>query len=281
MKEPVRTPRAWLRLLGVAVLALLGTALVSGIWAALLTLNLHSSTRWPWSALAMGALLALAWNYFAGHGWPRSGAAARARGLRANRIPSAFFADALIAGTLALIAIAGLWIVAFQTGLMQGNRLPDYSPYPWPMIVATLAMAAIVGGVSEEAAFRGYFQGALERLVSAPIAIGATALLLAPGHAATQGFALPTFVFYLVVDAMLGTIAYLANSILPGIVVHSIGLAIFFALIWPFDTARVAGVDALRDHWFWIHAGQVVLFSILALRAFRRLAARPRSQGDA
>ena len=93
MKEPIRSRNAWLRLLGLALLVLVGTALASVIWTTLLTLNLRGTTRWPWSALAMSVVLTLAWFYFNGRGWPASGAAARRRGLRANRIPAPFFAD--------------------------------------------------------------------------------------------------------------------------------------------------------------------------------------------
>ena len=278
MKQVANARRAWLRIVAVGLLVLLGTAVGSGAWTTLLMLNIRDGGRWPWSALAMAVVLGLAWLYFQGRGWPRTTAAARRRGLRANRIPRDFFVDALIAGGLSLIAIGGFWIVAFQSGLMQGNPVQDFSPYRWPMIVGTIAMAAIAGSVIEEAGFRGYFQGALERLASAPIAIGATALLLAPGHMLTQGFALPTFVFYLSVDAMLGTMAYLTNSILPGIVVHAVGLALFFGCVWPYDATRAIGTAALSDHWFWIHVVQVALFAVLAVRGFRRLAARPRTQ---
>jgi membrane protease YdiL (CAAX protease family) len=264
---------AVLKLVWAAVLTLVLTGLASGVWAGLLTLNLNTSPALPWAAVAMACVLWLAWKYADGRWWPQRTSAARHRLLRARRIDASAFTLALVAGGLSLVALAGVWILSFQSGLMRGNALPDFSQYPLQSVVAVLVMAAVVGGVTEEAGFRGYFQSLLERSYPAWVSIVVTALLLAPGHAATQGFAWPTFVFYLLVDAMLGTTAYLCNSILPGIVVHAAGLAMFFALIWPNDAQRTVGAAALDDHWFWLHAAQVVVFAALAMAAYRRLAA--------
>ena len=71
---------------------------------------------------------------------------------------------------------------------------------------------------------------------------------------------------------MFGATAYLTNSILPAIPVHFVGLLIFFTLIWPQDAARPLVANAGTDSWFWIHAAQAIVFTILALWAFQRLA---------
>jgi membrane protease YdiL (CAAX protease family) len=264
---------ALLKLVWAAVLTLVLAGVVSGLWAGLLTLNLQTTPALPWAAAIMAVVLWLAWLYANGRGWPRRTADARRALLRARGICSRTFALALFCGGLSLVALTGAWILAFQTGLMRGNSLPDFSQYPIQMVIVVIAMAALVGACVEEAAFRGYFQSLLERRYPAWIAIGVAALLLAPGHAATQGFALPTFVFYLLVDTMLGTTAFLCDSILPGIVVHTAGLATFFTLIWPNDAKRIVGTAAFDDSWFWIHVVQVVVFAILAVLAYRRLAA--------
>jgi membrane protease YdiL (CAAX protease family) len=261
-----------LKLLGAAVATLAFTGVASGVWGGLLTLNLRTTPAVPWAAIAMAGLLWLAWEYADGRWRPRRTSAARHALLRARLIDPSAFALALVAGGLSLVALTGMWILAFQTGLMRGNALPDFSQYPLQSVVAVIATAAVVGGVTEEAGFRGYFQSLLERRYPAWLAIVVTALVLAPGHAATQGFAWPTFLFYLLVDAMLGTTAYLCDSILPGIVVHTAGLAAFFTLIWPNDARRTVGAAALDDTWFWIHAVQVVVFAVLAIMAYRRLA---------
>jgi hypothetical protein len=79
------------------------------------------------------------------------------------------------------------------------------------------------------------------------------------------------------VDVMLGTMAFLTQSILPGIVTHAIGLLVFFTLVWPADVIRqVVGIGT-TEQWFWIHAAQTLIFAVLAILAFARLA-RSRKQ---
>src|SRR5258706_3426627 len=178
----------------------------------------------------------------------------------------------MLAGIFANVALGGLWIVLFQLVKIPGNALPDFSHYPVATVTAIVSMAALAGAVSEEAGFRGYFQGTLERSMSAPFAIALTALLMLPEHALTQGFVWPTILFYLVADTMLGATAYLTKSVLPGIVIHAMGLLMFFTLVWPHDNARELVWTGGADTWFWIHAAQAVVFALLALFAFGRVA---------
>jgi membrane protease YdiL (CAAX protease family) len=252
-----------LKLVSAALLALVATGLFSGLWFALLTFNLETTPALPWAVLVMAGVLWLSWHYAARHPL-----------LRARRVERGAWVLALVAGGLALIALTGLWIVLFQTGLTRGNALPDFSRYPVQTVAAVIAMAAVLGAVIEEAAFRGFLQSLLERRFSPRVSVALTALALSPGHASTQGFTLPIFGFYLLVDGMLGATAFLCDSILPGIVVHGAGLLAFFALIWPNDASRVVGTAALHDPWLWVHAAQAVGFAGLAIWAFWKLAER-------
>ena len=212
------------------------------------------------------------WQYLNGRWWPRTTAKARHRNLRAKTLSGQVFGWAVLAGGLSIIALAGLWIVLFQLVQIRGNALPDFSKYPLLTVAFMLVMASLVGAVGEEAGFRGYFQGLLEREVSGPAAILIAAVVLAPGHALTQGFAWPTLLFYLIVDVMLGVTARLTRSIIPGIVVHATGLLTFFTLVWPNDPARRFSAAGGPDMWFWIHCVQTIVFSALAILAFRCLA---------
>jgi membrane protease YdiL (CAAX protease family) len=192
------------------------------------------------------------------------------------------FGWAVLAGILSIVALAGFWIVLFQLAQIRGNALPDFSKYPLLTVALVLVMASLVGAVAEEAGFRGYFQGLLEREVSGPAAILIAAVVLAPGHALTQGFAWPILIFYLIVDLMLGMTARLTRSIIPGIVVHATGLLTFFTLVWPNDATRRWSAGAGPDMWFWIHCLQAIIFAAFAILAFRRLAkvAELSDQGD-
>jgi len=151
------------------------------------------------------------------------------------------------------------------------NPLGDFSKLPPITLATSLIMAAVSGAVSEEAGFRGYFQGALERRGLGALAVLAAALVMAPIHAQTQGFVWPNLLFYLLVDSMLGTLAYVTGSIRPGIVVHAVGLFVFFALIWPGDAHRRLIWLGAPDGGFWISASQTLIFAALGAVAFARL----------
>lgn len=247
------------------------TALVSGAWAGLLLANLKTSPAVPWSVPAMALLLGAVWTYFNGSWGSVRTRSTRRSLMRARSVSPGAFAWALGAGILSIVSLAGFWIVLFQLVKMPGNT-SDFSAFPAATVIAALAMASLAGAVSEEAGFRGYFQGTLERHVGAPLAILFTAFLMIPEHASTQGFVWPTILFYLLVDTMLGVTAYLTQSILPGIVIHAIGLMTFFGLVWPYDRNRLSVWTHGADQWFWIHGGQAALFGVLAVVAFWRLA---------
>jgi membrane protease YdiL (CAAX protease family) len=257
---------------GLWALAFALTALAGGVWTGLLALNLATSPAIPWAVVVMGALLWALWRYLAGAWPPRATSEVRRRALRARRVSGAALVWALMAGLLAIVALAGLWIVLFQVAGLPARTLPDYSHYPLLTVALALVMASLVNAIVEEAVFRGYFQGALEAQVGGLAAIALTTLVMAPEHALTQGFVWPTLVFYAAVDVMLGATAYFTQSILPGMLIHFAGLLVFFTLVWPGDMIRslVGQLDATA--WLWIHGAQVVFFAALAILAFARLA---------
>jgi membrane protease YdiL (CAAX protease family) len=254
-----------------AAFAVLITVSVSGVWAGLLLANLKLSPAVPWSALVMAIILWMLWSFIGGIWGPTRTRDARRKLLRATPLPATVHLWAVIAGLLWVVFLAGFWAVLTQLVLVPANKLPDFSRIPIITVAATLAMAALAGAVAEEAGFRGYFQGTLERSGVGAGAVVASAVLMAPIHALTQGFVWPTILFYLLVDAMLGALAYLTQSIRPGVWVHGVGLLTFFALVWPHDKDRHIIWQHGADGWFWIHSGQALLFAILSVLALRHL----------
>jgi membrane protease YdiL (CAAX protease family) len=254
------------------LLAFLLTVLAGGVWTVLLVSNIATSPAIPWAPAVMAVLLWLMWQYLGGRWGSLDTSEARRRYLRATPLPREVFAWALSAGLLSIVALSGFWIVLFRLVKVPGNALPDFSSYPWYTVALVLLMASLVSSLAEEAGFRGYFQGTLERQLSGPIAIAIAALVIAPAHALTQGFYWPTMLWYFCVDVMFGTMAYLTKSILPGSVVHAVGLTVFFTLIWPNDTHRGLISVTGADTWFWIHVAQAIIFAALAVLAFIRLA---------
>lgn len=261
-----------LNVVGFGLLALAITILAGGIWSALLVTNLRTSPAVPWSVPAMALLLWLAWSYLGGSGWPRSTSEARRRYLRANRKSGQTYLWALVAGLLSLVALAGTWIVLFRLVKMPPNALSDVSSYPRITVALMILMGSLVSPLMEEAGFRGYFQVALEREVRAPLAVVISSVVFALAHGPTQGFLWPKLLFYFLVGIAFGATACLTNSTLPAIPVHFVGLLVFFTLIWPRDAARRLVLQSGIDNWFWIHAAQAIVFTVLAVWAFRRLA---------
>ena len=246
----------------------------------LLVTNLRTGATIPWSVPIMGLVLWAMWRYLDGRYPPRRTSEERHRLLRARFLSPSVFAWALVSGILALIALAGFWIVLVQLVKFPPHVLPHFSRYPFVTVTLVIIMACLVSSLPEEAAFRGYFQTFLERRLPGAVAIVISALVLAPGHCLTQGFLWPVVLFYFAVDSMLGTLAYLTKSILPGIAVHFIGLLIFFTLIWPRDGSRPLVRDAGAGTWFWIHVAQTIICGWLAVAAFRWLARQVRTGDD-
>ena len=254
-----------------AVLAFLILAFGQGMWGALLVANLKTNPAIPWCVALMALVLWLMWKYLGGSWWPRSTSEARGRYLRGNRVPGAVLGWALVAGMLSIVALAGYWIVLFQLVKMPPNVLPDLSKYPLVTTALVIVMASLVSPVVEESAFRGYCQVILEREFSGVVAVGISSFLFALGHV-NHGFLWPKLLVYFLVGVVFGLTAYLTQSILPALSVHIIGDMIFFTLVWPYDAGRPLVWESGADAWFWIHAGQAVLFTALAIPAFMRLA---------
>ncbi len=182
-----------------------------------------------------------------------------------------------LAGVLAVIGLAGLWIVSFQLVLTPANVLADASQYPRLTVVLVTLMSSLVSPIVEEIAFRGYLQGTLEGLFHAAMAVFISSLLFMLAHV-NHGWYWPKLTVYFLAGVVFGLIARLTNSILASLPVHVVGDLTFFLLIWPRDSSRVLVSAGGADRWFWVHLAQAVIFSIAAAFAFARLAKMPRME---
>ena len=260
-------PAKLLKVLWAAFLAFLILAIGQGIWGALLLTNLKSSPAVPWSVPIMAALLCLMWLYLGGRGWPRSTSEARRRLLRAAPVSRATLGWATLAGLLAIVALAGVWIVLFQLVRTPPNALADFSHYPLLTAALAIVMASLVSPLTEEAAFRGYCQVILEKEFAAPVAVVVSSFLFMIAHL-THGLFWTKLLVYFLVGLVFGTIAYLSQSTLPAIPVHIVGDLTFFFLVWPHDAGRRLVWEGGADRWFWIHTVQAVVFAVLAIVVF-------------
>jgi membrane protease YdiL (CAAX protease family) len=132
-------------------------------------------------------------------------------------------------------------------------------------------MASLVSPLTEEAAFRGYCQVILERKFSGVAAVAISSLLFAFAHL-TQGFFWPKLFVYFLAGVVFAVPAYLSKSTLPTIPVHIMADLTFFALVWPHDASRRLVSEGGADFWFYLHVAQILIFTTLAILAFRHLA---------
>jgi membrane protease YdiL (CAAX protease family) len=256
-----------------ALLALLVAGFASFIWGALLIANLKTTPAIPWSFGAMAVVLLLLGLYLNGSGWPARTSRARHAYLRARLVPGRVLAWALLAGGLALAGLVGLWIVLVELTHVGGNpTIASASSAPLLTLSLLLVMGSLVSSISEEFAFRGYAQVALERKLGAVTAVAISSLFFMFWHGPTQGFEWSKLLFYYLVGVVFGTTAFLTQSIVPAWPVHLAGDLLFFFLVWPRDAARRFVWRDGADLSFWLALAGLIVFTALAVLAFRRLA---------
>ena len=196
--------------------------------------NQRVGTQVPWALLPMAVYLWAYWNVIGGC-WGTSDAARWRRAmLRANRLPPGVWPASLLAGLLGFSAL-----LAFLAVSARLVRLPASAPIPTPAdmpgltSVLLLAMASVVAGVSEEAAFRGYMQSMIERRNGLAVAILANGTLFGllhfGNHPADVLLMLP---YYIAVSAVYGGLTWAADSILPALVLHAAGDIVVLTRWW-------------------------------------------------
>jgi membrane protease YdiL (CAAX protease family) len=182
--------------------------------------NLRYFTSLPWAVPVIAVYLWFFWRYLNGDGPPAATAADRRRSLRANPLSSRIWAWALLAGSLGIIALVIALQVANRLVVLPKQPLPDLSQVPRFTVLALLIMGAPVAGIVEEAAFRGYMQGPIERRYGLAVAILITGTMFAVAHLDFTPILWP---YYVAVAAIYGTVTYLTESTLPAVVLHTGG----------------------------------------------------------
>jgi membrane protease YdiL (CAAX protease family) len=222
----VAVPTLWSRL-PIVVRAVLtgGAAAVLGTtpWALLISLNLKHWPAVPWAVPPTALYLWLYWRYIRGAGWPRSSAETRRTNSRANWLPSDAWGLAIVAGLLGLTAVLVFQGVWGRLVTLPHQRDIDPSQFPVPTVALWVIMSALVAGITEEAAFRGYMQRPIERRYGPVVAILVTGTMFGLAHFTHPEVTAVLLPFYLAVAAVYGMLAYLTDSILPGIVLHAGG----------------------------------------------------------
>ena len=200
---------------GMAV-ALAGTVPRNAFYAA----NLRIATGVPWAVPVTAAYLWLFWRYLRGEGPPRSTSELRRRSLRARRVSSRVWLWSLLAGGLGIVALVLALRLVNTMVALPVQPLPDLTGVPRSTVAVLLVAAAPIAGVIEEAAFRGYLQGPIERRYGLGPAILVTGTMFGVAHLDFTPILWP---YYLAVALIYGLVTSLADSILPAMVLHSAG----------------------------------------------------------
>lgn len=230
----------------------------------------------------MALVLWVMWEYLGGMWWPRSTSGARRVSLRANRVAGQVLAWAFVAGVLAIIALAGYWIVLFQLVRTPPNAMADFSAYPAVTAALVVLMASLVSPVTEEAAFRGYCQVILEREFAAPLAVLISSVF----------FCASRFNPRVLLDETPGVFSG-GSGVWDHGISHEVYDSGFAGTHHRRHGVFCVGLATRRrvwdgggDAWFWLHAAQAVLFTALSVMAFFQLAKvgefrRRQGDGDA
>ncbi len=239
--------------------------------------NLRHLAAVPWAVPATAIYLWFFWQYLDGAWLPGQSAEQRRSSLRANRISARAWVWALVAGGLGIVALVLALGLANRLVVLPQQRLPNLANLPRATVLSLLLMAAPVAGIVEEAAFRGYMQGPIERRHGLAVAILITGTMFAVAH---LDFTPVLWPYYVAVTAIYGTVTFLTNSILPAIVLHTCGNIYSNLDLWLHGQAEWqarSGPPALiwttgPDASFWIAVGVLVVVTAATLWAYSMLA---------
>lgn len=267
-------------LLGIVVM-LAGTLPRNAAYAA----NLRVFNGFPWAVPVMALYLWLFWRYVGGHGPPESTREARRIGLRASRLSGPVWSWALGAGGLAIVALVSALRLMARLVEMPQQQVPDLSQVPAATVLSLILMGAPIAGVVEEAAFRGYMQGPIERRFGLAVAILITGTMFAVSH---LDFTWILWPYYVAVAAIYGSVTSLTGSILPAIVLHTGGNIYSNLELWLYGQAEwQASSEPTTLVWrsgpdasFWLTASALLIVGAAAAWAFSRLASVARGTPD-
>lgn len=196
--------------------------------------NFAAGVTVPWAVLPAALYLFAYWRFIGGHWGVPASAAKRRENLRANPLSRRSWVASLSAGLLGFGALVALLALAARfVALPAASPIVAPTGMPAATMFVLIVMGSIVAGVTEEAAFRGYMQGPIERRYGVAAAIlvnGALfGLLHFPSHPADVVWMLP---YYVAVSAVYGGLTWAASSILPALVLHAGGDVVVLTRWW-------------------------------------------------
>jgi membrane protease YdiL (CAAX protease family) len=222
----------------------------------------------PWFLPATIVWLVLYWSYLNGRGWPAATASQRRENLRGGSLPWNTWLAAGIPGALALLCVLSAALLTARVATLppEAYAAPlDLTSYPVWTSAAFFLTLALVAGVVEEAAFRGYMLSIIERRHGWVIGIASAAVLFYVVHL-SHPYARPAFIpFFAAYSVMHGLLVFMTRSIRPSVVLHVIGDVLILPIQYgvvanPLGSSVVPHVLAVLC----FGAGSVVAYALLA-----------------
>lgn len=235
--EPGTVLRLWQRI-PLPIRALLSGMFVFSIiqngWFALFLTNLQVAPNIPWS-VPLGLVWVGLWLwYFNGKGWPPGTSASRRRAMRAGPLTPAQWRWSALYFVVFLVFLTSVVNTVYRFQVIPRDNF-DLPTLPWWTLYPCLVMVSITAGISEEAGFRGYMQGGLERRFGASVAIVATSIVFWLAHL-NHADGAARWAVLIAMSILLGALTWSAGSIRPAIVTHA-GLDTIFFVTGASETA--------------------------------------------
>ncbi len=244
--------------------------LVSTTGIALWSADMYFFGLTVWAIVIMPPLLWLYWKFFSGQVW-KSFWQSRREAFRKVRLPQLVWKWGLLAGLLFVVIIQASFVIAFRLIPLPDSFSSQYEvieTLPVSMAMLAIFMSSLVAGICEEVGFRGYMQVPLEKKFGPAFAIVVVSIIFSLIHLdRSWAFSILPIIFF--ASLLLGVLAYQTQSLLPGIIGHTI-LDVFDYSFWwtkifgkfKWQTVFVSGMDTHFILWvviFLLSAGSFVL----------------------
>lgn len=142
---------------------------------------------------------------------------------RGNFISGEIWGQSILAGVLGLVSLILFSGVLGRLVTLPQQDATGLEQVPRISLLFILLAGSAVTGIVEETGFRGYMQKPIEQRFGPLIAILITGIMFGVLHFAHAETTFALMPFYFFVAAVYGMLAYLTNSIFPGMLLHTVG----------------------------------------------------------
>jgi len=223
----------------------------------------------PLSLIAMLAYLFLYWKFFSGSWGPKNTAKTRKKYFRAGNLSPRLWKWSLLLAAFFVLVFQSSLVVTFRLIQFPADRFAqgyELESQPLWMVWAVVLIAALSAGLTEETGFRGYGLVTLQKRYGPILANIMVSAIFVVFHL-NQAWAPPLLLHLFVASFMFGQIAYAVDSLLPGIIAHTVLDIVNFSYWWSdmagkfeYQPITITGIDIHFVVWSFLLTVSGVLF---------------------